>query len=68
MPLFANYNAEFAFLHNSMKCCCKGLPLPHFSELKKYPSYYNTKAAELLTLHKVKIHKTLNFPITELGA
>lgn len=71
MPLFVKYLAEFAFLPNSMKCCCTGLPLPSFHRINPlYPSYYDMKVVELLSLHKVTIHEVYKFLyiIAEVGA
>jgi len=73
MPLFANYKAEFSFLPNSMKCCSTGrssTPPPFHRINPPYPSYYDMKAVELLSLDKVRIHKVYNslYIITEVDA
>lgn len=45
-------------------------PSPFHRINPPYPSYYDTKAVELFSLHKVKIHKVYNFlyVIAEVGA
>lgn len=48
MSLFANYEAEFAFLPNSMDLHRSSTPSPFHRRNPPYPSYSNIEAVKLL--------------------